>query len=1468
MAPKNKKKKPASNPARGFATTSMPSKAKIQQEEEEKARLAAEEEEKVQAEAAAAAAREEGGRLSDIAQAKPDDGQLTPEEYAAQLEENELQEFLEKNGEKVLREAKRVATKFESERRTLRAVNNPGCTPFTAGSWLEEKDIENILQRGRGDLNARLTVNPPDETAYTLEIWKLYTTMTELGFKEMHTKEVITMGISSPEDAIEYLVLSYPEEELPTFIAGGVVKAPPNVQLLAQTALGQPPAQETAVEPQEIQTPETLSEAKNELTQPPVPEFIQEDVSSESEMEDNNDPAILVPQYLRYMRKLSKITGVWAAESSKKSKKKNSTSVSVSSVALTKERSVQVATLKLKIERLKADPLFDFAQAAELWEMEVQEERQTAISRARSLKRKNTAIGPKQQNTDSSRPGSRSRPSSAHGDSGDEGGMRRSMSKMKLTRSSSRASSRASASSMDGGAFGTIFNDDLDNEVDARFQNTSITVQDFGKPAEATPSSKKVLDEVVTGRYPTAKVAFRDVSGSSSSFRSEVYITWSLSGQLPNNFPAEIEELDENGEIRDVPYSIHTLRSHDEMSVTTRFRMVKISCTSRVQADFYIATIALFRLFQDEKVYLRLNGFWRSFWANLVDEVKIDKEKQDKQILAWVRNTAEDIVQGAPGIEENAKLDSGIEGGEGKKQFYEPLEFMTSTQIQTIFHAKISTPLYHHMLLGRMNLPIWNYRDQLMHAIEENQVTISCRIFVTEPRRISAISLAKRVCEELGENSGDLGTNRSLVGYSIRLEAKFSSQTRLIYATTGIVMRLLERGNNLREMTHLILDEVHERSIESDFLLLVLRKLLAVRKDLKVILMSATVDANKFSEYLDGAPIFQIPGRTFPVQTFYLEDAVETTDFILSDDSVRRNRRQDDEYSFDEVEETGPMSTSNYEAYSVQTRKTMARFDEWTINYDLIVQLIIQVATNPHYAPYSQAILVFLPGMNEIRRLHSALLGDPNFQQGWELHALHSAIATEEQERAFFIPPAGYRKVVIATNIAETGITIPDITCVIDTCKSKEMRFDEKKQLSRLIETFVSKANAKQRRGRAGRVQEGLCFHLVTKERFNNYFAEQQVPEMLRLSLQDLVLRIKICNLGGIEDTLSLALDPPTSKNVNRAIDSLLEVKALTSNEELTPLGRHLAQLPLDVYLGKLLLLSTLYSCVDVCVTIAAILSSKSPWVQPFGKREQAEVARMNWKTGDSDLLTTYYAYSAWRKAVQDRTINEYEFCNKNYLSSKTLAAIEELKVQLFVALADSGLMSLEWEERIALNRARYLRRGRQQFFEVPHRYDSNSKDDDVVCSTIAAGFYPKILAKEHKGWRNIVNNQNLNVALTSVNRKSKTAWLSYYNIFQGSTKHYDAFETSKVNDIALALLCGDAEFKLYAGAMIIDGNRIRFVFDSWRGMIAIRILRRKIRALTFQRWKNLDSPIANENMEWFEIAMRVLSRGKMKILA
>ena len=630
--------------------------------------------------------------------------------------------------------------------------------------------------------------------------------------------------------------------------------------------------------------------------------------------------------------------------------------------------------------------------------------------------------------------------------------------------------------------------------------------------------------------------------------------------------------------------------------------------------------------------------------------------------------------------------------------------------------------------------------------------------------------------------------------------------------------------------------------------------------------MSATVDAERFSKYLDGAPILTVPGRTFPVETKFLEDAVEATKFEDAGASSGPAIEEDEEIDNDaSVAKT--TNDRSIDLYSLRTRETLANFDEYRINYDLIFKLLQTVATSPIYAEYSKAVLIFLPGIAEIRRLHDMILGSRAFTRGWNVFPLHSTIAMEEQEQAFLISRAGVRKIVIATNIAETGITIPDVTCVIDTGKHKEMRFDERRQLSRLMESFISRANAKQRRGRAGRVQKGLCFHLFTKLRHDTLLPDQQTPEMLRLSLQDLVLRVKICKLGGIEQTLSEALDPPSGRNVRRAVDALIDVKALTAAEDLTPLGRQLASLPLDVFLGKLILLGSIFGCLDATLSIAAILSSKSPFSAPMGARAQADLAQLAFKKGDSDLLTVFNAYCAWRRICSaTHGMSEQQFCRRNFMNAQTLSNIEELKSQLLLSLVDANFVAITHAERQSLQRIRSYSRQRY-FVPVMPQYNENASNDLVIDSIIASSFYPKLLKREGKGWRNVANNQSVSLHPTSVNKSAERPpeWLSFYHIMQSSNKFYNAHETSAVEDFALVLLCGDAEFKMYSGVIVIDGNRIRFAVNDWKKMIAIKTLRTEIRNITMQVFKNPGKGLSEWQKGWLDIWQRVFTVEEKK---
>lgn len=499
--------------------------------------------------------------------------------------------------------------------------------------------------------------------------------------------------------------------------------------------------------------------------------------------------------------------------------------------------------------------------------------------------------------------------------------------------------------------------------------------------------------------------------------------------------------------------------------------MIDIAAPDSAQSESYISVVVMFLIFaatlKEEKTYLRLPSMWRDLWMELRDARKVQEGLDDQEELRGIRSMIESTVE----IQEQ---------GMAEVRFREREDAVAKQPVSTAstdlalpdgetaksrWAAKSSTTSFQTMLQSRRKLPIWAFKDELLNAIESNPITIicgetgcgkstqipsfilenemsngrPCRVYCTEPRRISAISLARRVSEELGENKRDVGTNRSLVGYSIRLESAFSSATACIYATTGIVMRMLERTDDLRGITHLVLDEVHERTIDSDFLLIVLKKLMHRRPDLKVVLMSATLQADQFSQYLGGAPVFNIPGRTFPVEVRYLEDAIEVSGYgaLENTSSDREDVPDDDEEDSKTLVAT---EAEKLRHYSSSTRNALAKYNEFRINYDLIVMLLSTIATDPGLIEYSQAILVFLPGMAEIRRVNDMLLSSRTFGMGWYVFPLHSTIAMEDQEQAFLAPPPGIRKIVLATNIAETGITIPDVTCVVDTGKHKEMR--------------------------------------------------------------------------------------------------------------------------------------------------------------------------------------------------------------------------------------------------------------------------------------------------------------------------------------------------------------------------------------------------------------------------------------------
>ncbi|KAJ5117093.1 uncharacterized protein N7443_003003 [Penicillium atrosanguineum] len=1451
MPPNNKKKKKAvSNPARGFATVSVPSKPKSEGTETPST-VTGESKSTPQNEPQPARA-EEHPAVAATQDAAPSLQDYSPEELEKHLEEAELQILVDKYASRCKSDGVRQATKLENEKRVFRQQS----VTLNLLEWLPIEMQDRIMELASTEEHDYLIANARNVSAKQagseeelyMKVWTLKETLLKLGFPENRTEEalkhVLQYFSGNPtnasrdvvwnlDEALEWLATHSDKKELPSYV---------------QTT-PRPQKDENSVTSWMIETEPSRSSTPNKSNGNKQGKPKADWKSAKSaplisyDSDSSIDPDTMVPEWLDMQTKLYGLQPD-LFDRPGKGKKGHGPAASQSD-------DPEVFKLQRKIAKIENDVLFERREAEYFWKDKLDELRKDASFIRRPPEKKKEE------------PPAEEQPAMPALDGLDL--------------------SMPSMDELDGAGLGDMFQEQTEGSgsilgLPTPTTGISTTLRDFGKTTGLSP--RRVLEETCKAKDSACKVVYRDTSISGHHNRQAVEVRWSKPQEAP--FPLVVESV-----------------THKSNEFATFVSMDSLATPTAQQAEGYVSTLALFILFpqssKEGKAYLRLPAVWRDLCTEFSNLKKTQEDEVDKNAIKDLKRLVQEN-QGS--FEDDVVLLDNFRkrNGNGSKPG-SPLKgpardgyFGLDERLQEAWAAKSSTPSFHRMMQGRMTLPIWNFKDEILHTLDTHRVIIicsetgsgkstqipsfilehemlqgrPCKVYVTEPRRISAISLARRVSEEMGESKNDVGTIRSLVGFAVRLESKISSTTRLVYATTGVVVRMLERPEDFQDITHVVLDEVHERTIDSDFLLVVLRRLMQKRPDLKLILMSATVDAQRFSNYLGGVPIMNIPGRTFPVEMKYLEDAVEMTGYRLSEDDSNGTLDDDPDEVSDSNGDTavGGLQAS-LEGYSKQTRETILNFDEYRMDYQLIKKLLLRIATAPDMEHYSKAILVFMPGLAEIRRLNDEILAEPTFQRGWIVHALHSSIASEDQEKAFNVPPEGTRKIVIATNIAETGITIPDITAVVDAGKEKMMRFDERRQLSRLVESFISRANAKQRRGRAGRVQNGICFHLFTKHRHDKLLAEQQTPELLRLSLQDLVLRVKICKLGEVEQTLLEALDPPSPKNIRRAIDSLKEVKALTSNESLTPLGSQLAKLPLDVFLGKLIIHGAFFRCLDAAVSIAAILSSKSPFVNTMGSNSQRDAARNGFQRGDSDLLTVYNAYCGWKRAKSTPGSSEYAFCRKNFLSPQTLQSIEDVKLQLITSIVDAGMINLDASQKTALSRARSSNRQRQMF-TIPEEHDLNSTNDVVINSVVAWSFYPKLITREGKGWRNVANNQTVTLHPTSINKHADHAikWLSYYHIMQARNRNLNAHDTSAVDDFSIALLCGDAEFKLYSGVISIDANRIRFSLRDWKTMLTLKILNSRLRDLLAATFKNPHKPLSYKQQQWLDVWQQIFAQA------
>lgn len=523
-------------------------------------------------------------------------------------------------------------------------------------------------------------------------------------------------------------------------------------------------------------------------------------------------------------------------------------------------------------------------------------------------------------------------------------------------------------------------------------------------------------------------------------------------------------------------------------------------------------------------------------------------------------------------------------------------------------------------------LPVSLEREQILKSIHANQVTVVVgdtgsgkttqlpkmaleyaqelglkgRIGCTQPRRLAAASVSKRVAEEMKVSLGQE------VGYQVRFQDNTSKATRLKFMTDGILLAETQGDTELTQYSVLIIDEAHERSLNIDFLLGYLKLLLQRRPDLKVLISSATLDAGGFSDFFDQAPVIQVEGRTFPVETEYLPQEG-------SEDLARH----------------------------------VGRAVEWISRTDR-----------------TGDILVFLPGEREIRECVDVLEG-----RGWpgtEILPLFARLGLNDQQRVFN-PDGGRRRVVLATNVAETSLTIPGIIYVVDTGVARVSRWNPAKQVQRLQVEKTSQASANQRKGRCGRISEGVCVRLYDEEDFDGR-SEFTDPEIRRSSLAGVILRMKALGLAAIEDFPFL--DPPSSKHINEGYKTLREINAIDEVHELTSTGKQLGRIPVEPRLGKMLLESQTRGCLDAMLVIVSGLSIMDPRERPAEKAKEADTAHEKWLDVDSDFMSLIHLWLDVHQFKDGRKWKQNQlrkFCRQRFLNFRRVLEWGNLHHELAV---------------------------------------------------------------------------------------------------------------------------------------------------------------------------------------------------------